>query len=352
MAAADYLPPMPVMLRDAGAFLRRELAPFPGRVNVMLRCMLTSAIVIVASMALEVPELALSLLLVFYVTQSNVVVTRLVGVMFIVGSTLAIGLSILLLKFTFDYPLLRIVIAGLLFFGTVYLMRVLKIGAAVPQRPLRGIPLLRLMTRLSDRKSRLMDGNTPDRVRCLAPRSALEHAARRGVTGIPTGLQAVDAEIDILGVIVSARSLHLQLDDVHGGVATPLQELLHCGRLKLVGSHVEPELADDMSQMVNLTLPRQLTLGPARILNVFLPADHLPNRFRLRTTHRPQLHSKNNGIAPRGVVPHSLDRRVGMDAAIPVGFTVDAHRREGRGKRGGGHDVLHGQRGVAIGEIA
>ncbi|REE20172.1 multidrug resistance protein MdtO [Paraburkholderia sp. BL27I4N3] len=125
MTAADYLP---VSLRDAGAFLMRELAPFPGRLNVMLRCMLTSAIVIVVSNTLEVPELALSLLVVFYVTQSNVVVTRLVGVMFMIGSTLAIGLSILLLKFTFDYPLLRIVIASLLFLGSVYLLRVLKIG--------------------------------------------------------------------------------------------------------------------------------------------------------------------------------------------------------------------------------
>jgi multidrug resistance protein MdtO len=125
VAAVDYLPDT---LRDARDFLTRELAPFPGRVNVMLRCMLTSAIVIVASMALEVPELALSLLVVFYVTQSNVVVTRLVGAMFIVGSTLAIGLSILVLKFTFDYPLLRITIASLLFFGSVYLLRVLKIG--------------------------------------------------------------------------------------------------------------------------------------------------------------------------------------------------------------------------------
>ncbi|RKT27553.1 multidrug resistance protein MdtO [Paraburkholderia sp. RAU2J] len=125
MAAADYLP---VTLRDAGAFLSRELASFPGRVNVMLRCMLTSAIVIVASMTLEVPELALSLLVVFYVTQANVVLTRLVGLMFIVGSTLGIGLSILLMKFTFDYPLLRIVMASLLFFGSVYLLRVLKIG--------------------------------------------------------------------------------------------------------------------------------------------------------------------------------------------------------------------------------
>ncbi|GJG99867.1 FUSC family protein [Paraburkholderia terrae] len=128
MAAADYLPPTPGMLHDAGDFLSRELAPFPGRLNVMLRCMLTSAIVIVASMALEVPELPLSLLVVFYVTQANVVVTRLVGIMFMLGSTLAIGLSILLLKFTFDYPLLRIVVASVVFFGSVYLLRVLKIG--------------------------------------------------------------------------------------------------------------------------------------------------------------------------------------------------------------------------------
>ena len=119
---------LPDPLRRGFAFLRAELAPFPGRTNVMLRALLTSAIVIVVSLALEVPELPLSLLVVFYVTQSNVVITRLVGLMFIVGSTLAIGSSILLLKFTFDYPLIRIVVASALFFASVYLMRVLKIG--------------------------------------------------------------------------------------------------------------------------------------------------------------------------------------------------------------------------------
>ncbi|MGF6787066.1 FUSC family protein [Paraburkholderia sp. 35.1] len=124
-AAADYVPDA---LLNAGLFLRSQLAPYPGRTNIMLRCMLTSAIVIVTSMALEVPEIPLSLLVVFYVTQANVVVTRLVGIMFIVGSTLAIGTSILLLKFTFDYPLVRIVVASVLSLGSVYLMRVLKIG--------------------------------------------------------------------------------------------------------------------------------------------------------------------------------------------------------------------------------
>lgn len=125
MPAADYLPDT---LLDACAFLRSQLAPYPGRANVALRCVLTSTIVIVVSMALEVPYLALSLLAVFYVTQSNVVLTRLVGVMFMLGTTLAIGGSVLLMKFTFDYPLVRIVVASVTFLGCVYLLRILKIG--------------------------------------------------------------------------------------------------------------------------------------------------------------------------------------------------------------------------------
>ncbi|HYA19151.1 MAG TPA: FUSC family protein [Burkholderiales bacterium] len=125
MSFADYLLSGPSHLLR---FLHAELAPYPGRFNSVLRCLLASGLIIVTSMALEVPWLALSLIVVFYVTQSNVVITRLVGTMFLLGSTLAIGSVILLLKFTFDYPLLRIVTACVLFFGSVYMMRITKLG--------------------------------------------------------------------------------------------------------------------------------------------------------------------------------------------------------------------------------
>lgn len=125
MSTVDHVSPRGF---DLVHYLRTELAPFPGRLNVLMRCVVASALVIVIAQTLEVPELALSLLVVFYVTQSNVVVTRLVGAMFIVGSTLAIGTSIVLLKYTYDVPLVRIVVASGLFFASVYLMRVLKIG--------------------------------------------------------------------------------------------------------------------------------------------------------------------------------------------------------------------------------
>ncbi|WP_041492534.1 multidrug efflux transporter permease subunit MdtO [Burkholderia lata] len=115
-------------LQRLAGFIGGEVRPYPGRMNVMLRCLLTSALVIVTSMALQVPLLPVSLIVVFFVTQSNVVVTRLTGVLFVVGSTIAVGSTILVLKFTYDYPLLRILLAGTLVFLSVYMMRVAKIG--------------------------------------------------------------------------------------------------------------------------------------------------------------------------------------------------------------------------------
>ncbi|WP_050577090.1 FUSC family protein [Pseudomonas parafulva] len=109
-------------------FIIAEMKAYPGRLNLVLRTVLSCAVVILVSMSLQVPLLALSLLVVFYVTQSNVVITRLVGTLFLLGTTLAIAASILLLKFTYAYPLLRILGAATLFFISAYLMRVTAIG--------------------------------------------------------------------------------------------------------------------------------------------------------------------------------------------------------------------------------
>ncbi|WP_322067302.1 FUSC family protein [Burkholderia ubonensis] len=119
---------LPDSLRRFARFVGGEIRPYPGRMNVTLRCVLTSALVIVTSMALQVPLLALSLIVVFFVTQANVVVTRMIGTLFIIGSTAAVASAILVLKLTYDYPLLRILLASALFFLSVYLMRVAKIG--------------------------------------------------------------------------------------------------------------------------------------------------------------------------------------------------------------------------------
>jgi multidrug resistance protein MdtO len=119
----------PRPLAALAAFLRCELAAFPGRGNVTMRCVLGSAIVIVASMTLQVPELAVSLIAVFFVTQANIVLTRVIALNLVIGTTCAIACTIGVYQLTFDYPLLRIVVASAIFFCSTYLMRaVTKFG--------------------------------------------------------------------------------------------------------------------------------------------------------------------------------------------------------------------------------
>ncbi|WP_232482221.1 hypothetical protein, partial [Burkholderia ubonensis] len=55
--------------------------------------------------------------IVFFVTQANVVVTHMIGTLFIIGSTVAVISALLVLKLTYDYPLLRILLASALFFS-------------------------------------------------------------------------------------------------------------------------------------------------------------------------------------------------------------------------------------------
>jgi uncharacterized membrane protein YccC len=109
-------------------WLRRELAPSPGRQMLTLRLVVAVALVTILSMTLQTPETALSAYMVFFVTKENRVVTAITGIGMIVGVTLAIAASLLLYRYTFDYPELRIpVMAGVVFAG-MYLSRVFVIG--------------------------------------------------------------------------------------------------------------------------------------------------------------------------------------------------------------------------------
>ncbi|ELA8350205.1 FUSC family protein [Vibrio alginolyticus] len=107
--------------------LAEDLIPYSGRANQVLRTVLACAIVVLISQTLMVPWLALSLVVVFFVTQTNVVVTRLTGVLFILAATLAIALSLLIIIVTWNAPLLRILSACIIFFGSVFLMRTSKL---------------------------------------------------------------------------------------------------------------------------------------------------------------------------------------------------------------------------------
>lgn len=117
------------MHADMLSWLRRELAPFTGRADATLRLVIASAIIITVSMTLQVPLIAISLIVAFMVTQQNVVLSKLSAIIVLIGSLLAIGITILLLKFTMEYPLLRLLSTGVILVVSFYGMRVFKLGA-------------------------------------------------------------------------------------------------------------------------------------------------------------------------------------------------------------------------------
>lgn len=112
-------------------FLTRELRDAPGRANYTLRLTLSCAVLIVLFMTLHIPFLAVALIVVFYVSQPNVLMIKLVSVVFVVTVSVALGGVLLIIKWTYDYPLIRLVTSVILFFCAIYLMRVLgKLGLA------------------------------------------------------------------------------------------------------------------------------------------------------------------------------------------------------------------------------
>lgn len=63
-------------------FLRQELRDAPGRASYTLRLTLSCAVLITLFMTLQIPFLAVALIVVFYVSQPNVLMIKLVSVVF------------------------------------------------------------------------------------------------------------------------------------------------------------------------------------------------------------------------------------------------------------------------------
>jgi multidrug resistance protein MdtO len=95
-------------MQNLWSFLTRELRDAPGRANYTLRLTLSCAVLIVLFMTLQIP-LAVALIVVFYVSQPNVLMIKLVSVVFFLTVSVALGGVLLIIKWTYDYPLIRLV---------------------------------------------------------------------------------------------------------------------------------------------------------------------------------------------------------------------------------------------------
>ncbi|MDP0977798.1 multidrug transporter subunit MdtO, partial [Klebsiella pneumoniae] len=80
----------------------QELRDAPGRASYTLRRTLRCAVLITLFMTRQIPLLAVALIVVFYVSQPNVVMIKLVSVVFFENVTLALGGVLLIIKWTDD----------------------------------------------------------------------------------------------------------------------------------------------------------------------------------------------------------------------------------------------------------
>src|SRR5882724_8516257 len=109
-------------------WLKRELAPTRAR-KIRTAIIVAGAVLcVVISMTLQVPQLATSAYMVFFISKENKLLTTITGVGGVIVLTIGIGATLLLYKFTYGHPELRIPgMAIALFFG-MWLSRALVIG--------------------------------------------------------------------------------------------------------------------------------------------------------------------------------------------------------------------------------
>ena len=113
-------------------FVRAELAPLPGRFNAVVRIVVAVSIVLVTSVTLEVPFLGLSCFVVMFltmltpgVTTQNSVFVAIASTVAMVVLTISIAATLVIFRFTLDYPGLRLGAMALTLFVGMYASRVM-----------------------------------------------------------------------------------------------------------------------------------------------------------------------------------------------------------------------------------
>jgi hypothetical protein len=110
------------------AWFNRELAPTHLR-KIRTAVMVGGAVsCVIISMALQVPELSVSAYMPFFISQPTKEKTKLVSIIGFIGLTIGIVISLLLYKFTYGHPELRIPGMAIALFLGMWLSRVFFIG--------------------------------------------------------------------------------------------------------------------------------------------------------------------------------------------------------------------------------
>jgi uncharacterized membrane protein YccC len=109
-------------------WLKHELAPTHARKIRTAILIAGTVLCVIISMALQVPQLATSAYMIFFISKESKLLTAITGVGGIIVLTIGVGITLLLYKFTYGYPELRIPGMAITLFLGMWLSRVLVLG--------------------------------------------------------------------------------------------------------------------------------------------------------------------------------------------------------------------------------
>src|SRR5262249_54745575 len=110
------------------AWFKRELATTHLR-EIRTAIMVGGTVLcVIISMALQVPWLDVTAYMVFFISKETKFLTTVTGVVGFIGLTIGVGVSLLLYKFNYGHPELRIPAMAIVLFLGMWLSRVFVIG--------------------------------------------------------------------------------------------------------------------------------------------------------------------------------------------------------------------------------
>src|SRR4026209_918797 len=109
-------------------WFKHQLAPTPARARRTAIMVGAAVLCVIISRTLQVPGLSVTAYMPFFISQETKFKTTLTGVIGLIGLTIGIGASLLLYKFTYGHPELRIPGMAIAIFLGMWLSRVFVIG--------------------------------------------------------------------------------------------------------------------------------------------------------------------------------------------------------------------------------
>src|SRR4026208_2599068 len=129
MSAISASPGEPAILPVRSLeWFKRELAPTPARARRTAIMVGSAVLCVIISMPLQVPELSVTAYMPFFISQETKLKTTIVGVIGLIGLTVGIGACLLLYKFTYGHPELRIPGMAIALFLGMWLSRIFVLG--------------------------------------------------------------------------------------------------------------------------------------------------------------------------------------------------------------------------------